>query len=188
LIKVGVLPALLNTGTVEVRTNTLRYAFNQQTAGLTLLNGGGLSAQAQPLQFLGGSLVGTGLVTLANTQILTNSANISPGLPLGELDISGDYQQTSSGVLNIELGGYSPGTGFDLVTVTAGGAGGVATLGGTLNVTLTNGFSPTNGASFTFLTAVSRVGAFGDVQLPVQRHRHAANPRLHFGDHQGHEP
>jgi hypothetical protein len=29
----------INTGTVEVRTNTLRYNVNQQTAGLTLLNG-----------------------------------------------------------------------------------------------------------------------------------------------------
>lgn len=87
-----------------------------------------------------------------------NSASFSPGLPLGELDISGNYQQTASGVLHIELGGYSPGTEFDLVTVTAGGAGGIASLGGTLNVTLTNNFFPTNGATFTFLTALSSVG------------------------------
>ena len=41
----------INTGTVEVQTNTLRYTINQQTAGLTLLDGGGLSAQnPQPLQ------------------------------------------------------------------------------------------------------------------------------------------
>src|SRR6185369_15584262 len=84
----------------------------------------------------------------------------------GELDISGNYQQTASGALNIELGGYAPGTNFDLVTVTAGGAGGVATLGGTLNVTFTNGFSPTNGATFTFLTANSRVGAFSNFNYP----------------------
>lgn len=95
----------INTGTVEVQTNTLRYAFNQQTEGLTLLNGGGLAAQAQPLQFLGGTLMGTGLVTMANTQSLTNSATINPGLPLGQLDIAGNYRQTASGVLNIELGG-----------------------------------------------------------------------------------
>ena len=157
----------INTGTVEVQTNTLRYTINQQTAGLTLLDGGGLSAQSpQPLQFLGGSLVGTGLVTVANTVNILNSSTISPGLPLGELDISGNYQQTASGNLNIELGGYLPATGFDLVTVTAGGAGGVATLGGTLNVTLTNGFSPTNGATFTFLTAASRVGAFSTFNYP----------------------
>jgi hypothetical protein len=155
-----------NTGTVEVRTNTLRYAINQQTAGLTLLDGGSLSAQAQPLEFLGGSLVGTGLVTVANVQNVINSAAISPGLSLGELDMVGNYQQTASGVLNIKLGGYLPGTEFDLVTVTAGGAGGVATLAGTLNVTLTNGFSPTNGATFTFLTAVSRVGAFASLNYP----------------------
>jgi len=156
----------LNTGTVEVRTNTLRYGANQQVAGLTLMDGGDLAAQVQPLQILGGSLVGTGLVTVANAQNVINSGSISPGLPVGELDISGNYQQTASGVLNIDLGGYSPGTNFDLVTVTAGGAGGVATLGGTLNVALTNGFSPTNGASFTFLTANSRVGAFATFNYP----------------------
>jgi hypothetical protein len=156
----------INTGTVEVQTNTLRYGINQQTAGLTLLDGGGLTAQAQPIQLLGGSLVGTGLVTLANTLSLINSATVSPGLPLGELDISGNYQQSASGVLDIELGGNSPGTEFDLVTVSAGGAGGVATLGGTLNVTLTNGFSPSKGATFTFLTAVSRVGAFATFNYP----------------------
>ena len=156
----------INTGTVEVQTNTLRYGINQQTAGVTLLDGGGLTAQAQPIQLLGGSLVGTGLVTVANTLTLINSATVSPGLPLGELDISGNYQQTGTGVLDIDLGGYSAGTGFDLITVTGGGAGGVATLGGTLNVTLTNGFSPTNGATFTFLTALSRVGSFATFNYP----------------------
>jgi hypothetical protein len=68
--------------------------------------------------------------------------------------------------LNIDIGGYTPATEFDLVTVTAGGAGGVATVGGTLHVALTNGFSPTNGATFTFLTANSRVGAFSNFNYP----------------------
>ena len=156
----------INTGTVGVQTNTLRYAINQQTAGLTLLDGGNLTAQAQPLQLLGGSLVGTGLVTVANTLNVVNSGALSPGLPLGELAVAGNYQQTGSGVLNIELGGYSPGTNFDLITVTGGGAGGVAALSGTLNVTLTNGFSPTNGAAFTFLTALHRAGAFTIFNYP----------------------
>ena len=157
----------LNTGTVEVQTNTLRYTVNQQTAGLTLLDGGGLSGQnPQSLQFLGGSLVGTGLVTVANTANLINSASISPGNPLGELDIAGNYQQTVGGTLNIELGGYLAGTNFDLVTVAAGGAGGVATLNGTLNVAFANSFSPTNGATFTFLTANTRAGAFSTFNYP----------------------
>ncbi|HXJ75889.1 MAG TPA: hypothetical protein VNM37_23745, partial [Candidatus Dormibacteraeota bacterium] len=86
--------SFINTGLVEVQTNTLRYAANQQTAGLTLLDGGDLAAQANSLQFLGGSLMGTGLVTVANTLTLVNSALMSPGLTLGELDITGNYQQT----------------------------------------------------------------------------------------------
>jgi hypothetical protein len=156
----------INTGTVEVQTNTLRYVINQQTAGLTLLDGGELSAQNQPIQISGGSLMGTGLVTVANIQNVVNSSSFSPGFPLGRLDISGNYEQTVSGTLNIALGGYSAGTDFDLVTVSAGGGGGIAALGGTLSVTLTNGFSPTNGASFTFLTATSRGGAFATFQYP----------------------
>ena len=156
----------LNSGTVEVRTNTLRYNFNQQTAGLTLLNGGGLTAQAQPLEFLGGSLVGTGLVTVANVQNVLNASAMSPGLPIGRLDIAGNYQQTAAGTLNVELAGYTAGITYDLVTVTAGGAGGVATLGGTLNVSFANNFAPTNGATFTFLTANSRVGAFSSFSYP----------------------
>ncbi len=159
-------PQFINTGTVDVQTNVVRYAVNQQTAGLTLLDGGGLDVQGQPLNFVGGRLIGTGSITLANNQNVINSASISPGLPLGELDITGNYQQTASGVLNIDLGGYAPGTGFDLITVTAGGAGGVASLGGTLNVTLTNSFLPTNGATFTFLTAASRGGVFATFNYP----------------------
>jgi len=156
----------INSGVVEVRTNTLRYALNQQIAGRTLLDGGALAAQAQPVQILGGSLVGTGLVTVGNVQNVINSSAISPGLPLGQLDIAGNYQQTASGTLNIDLGGYSAGQTYDRVTVAAGGVGGVATLGGTLNIALTNGFSPTNGATFRFLTANSRVGAFTTFNYP----------------------
>src|SRR5213079_1041651 len=39
-------------------------------------------------------------------------------------------------------------------------------LGGTLNIALANGFSPTNGATFIFLTASSRVGAFATFNYP----------------------
>jgi hypothetical protein len=156
----------INTGLVEVQTNTLRYGLNQQITGLTLLDGGFLDAQAQSLQFAGGTLVGTGSVSVANTKQLVNSASVSPGLPLGELDVSGNYQQTALGTLYIELGGYAAGTNSDLVTVTSGGAGGVATLGGTLNVTVTNNFTPTNGAVFTFLTALSRAGTFAIFNYP----------------------
>jgi hypothetical protein len=156
----------INTGTVEVQTNELRYAINQQTTGLTLIDGSALSAQAQPIQILGGSLVATGAVTVANTMNLINASRLTVGIPLGELDVTGNYQQPSSGILDIDLGGYLPGTDFDLVTVTGGGAGGIATLGGTLNITLANGFFPTNGATFTFLTAVSRVGVFATFNYP----------------------
>ncbi|MCX6885170.1 MAG: MBG domain-containing protein, partial [Verrucomicrobia bacterium] len=156
----------INTGTVEVRTNSLRYALNQQTAGITLLNGGGLDSQAVPIQFAGGTLMGTGLVTVANLQTVTNAATFSPGLPIGQLDITGNYFQTPAGALNIEIGGYQPGIEHDLVTVTSGGAGGSAALSGRLNISFVNGFVPTNGATFTILTALSRFGSFSSFNYP----------------------
>src|SRR5437762_5963799 len=59
-----------NRAIVEVKTNTLRQTLNHQTAGVTLLDSGAQPAQAHPLQFFGGSLVVTGLVTVANLQHL----------------------------------------------------------------------------------------------------------------------
>ncbi len=57
-------------------------------------------------------------------------------------------------MLNIEIGGTSPGTGYDQLVIT-----GTATLGGTLNVSLINGFTPASGDTFQILTFASRGGS-----------------------------
>ncbi len=59
----------------------------------------------------------------------------------GQLEIGGDL--IASGTLEIELGGYLPGTEHDRLAVT-----GLATLGGTLELAFLHAFSPTNGAVF----------------------------------------
>lgn len=77
---------------------------------------------------------------------------ISPGAS-GILTIAGSL--TTSGIINLELSGASS---FDQLVVT----GGSATLGGTLNVTLINGFTPQVGQTFTILTStLPRSGTFG---------------------------
>ena len=58
----------------------------------------------------------------------------------GELSITGNYTQTAAGVFNLSLGGLGAGTQFSLLTVT-----GMASLNGTLNIGLINGFFPTVG-------------------------------------------
>src|SRR6185503_10365105 len=71
---------------------------------------------------------------------------------------TGDYTQTASGTLNIELGGTVAGTSYDRLAVS-----GAAALSGTLNVSLVNGFNPAQGDTFLVLNHGTRSGAFSTV-------------------------
>jgi hypothetical protein len=64
----------------------------------------------------------------------------------GQLNINGNYTQTSAGVFNLGLGGLTAGTGFGYLNVS-----GSALINGTLNVNLMN-FFPAVGDTFKFLT------------------------------------
>ncbi|HND55657.1 MAG TPA: hypothetical protein PLV92_24750, partial [Pirellulaceae bacterium] len=101
----------------------------------------------------GGVLAGAGTVH-GN---MTNGATVSPGGAgaAGTLSINGAYTQTAAGVLNVDLGGTTAGSQYDQLAST-----GAATLDGTLNVNLINGFSPPSGDSFTVVAAASRNGQF----------------------------
>jgi hypothetical protein len=68
--------------------------------------------------------------------------------------------QTAAGILNLEIGGYSAGIDFDQLAIS-----GQATLDGTLNVSLINGFVPMSGYFFQVLTFASLSGAFATTNL-----------------------
>jgi len=117
--------AHLDTGTINVGS------------GQTLqINSGTFQIASQ------GILQGNGTLNVANTSF-TNAGTVNPGAFIGSLSIVGEFPQTSSGMLNIEIGGPAAGLDYDQLQIT-----GTATLGGTLNVGLTNGFRPGAGDSF----------------------------------------
>ena len=146
-----------NSGTLVVNSGTLGFQSPYaQTAGLTLLNGGNID-NTYGLEIQGGTLAGSGTVFGS----VTNNGTVSPGAPLGQMAIGGDYVQTASGTLDIALGGTSPGTGFDWLIVTN-----TAFLAGTLNVSLANGFYPSPNAVFTFLNAHSLSNTFTTLVWP----------------------
>jgi hypothetical protein len=103
------------------------------------------------------SLVGTGTVI----GDLLNAGTIRPGTSPGTITVEGNFTQESSGILEIELGGTEPGTGYDQLIVT-----GTATMAGTLNVSLYDGYIPQLGDSFTILPYGSRSGGFTTLNLP----------------------
>ena len=96
---------------------------------------------------------------------LTNSSGgtVGPGTSAGVLSVQGNYVQQSGSTLAIELGGLMEGEQYDVLNVT----GGITLNGGTLNVTLVNGFSPALNNSFDILDFASMAGGgFTTLNLP----------------------
>ena len=89
----------------------------------------------------------------------TNSGTITLG-PAATMNIHGPF--TQSGVLDIQLGGTPASGQFGSLTAT-----GAATLGGTLQVSVVNGYSPTPGDGFTVVSYPSSTGAFSSFSLPT---------------------
>jgi hypothetical protein len=142
-----------NAGTVTVDSGTIQFTQFHQTAGVTNLNGN-LIFTSEAI-FDGGSLMGTGTIT---GSVKNNGATFSPGFSPGTIAINGNYTQGANGVLNIEIGGAAPGTGYDQLQVN-----GTAALGGTLNVTLVNGFQPDVGDVFKIIAPNAFSGSFATI-------------------------
>jgi outer membrane autotransporter protein len=92
---------------------------------------------------------------------LNNGGVVSPGNSPGTLTVNGNFTQASSGILLIQVAGLAP-TQHDLLQV-----GGVARLGGALQLQRLNGFTFHLGDKLTFLSARGGVsGEFAAVANP----------------------
>jgi RHS repeat-associated protein/uncharacterized repeat protein (TIGR01451 family) len=180
---------LINTGTIEADSGTLALAptsFAQITGGvltggtwnaldgstITFPSGTEITGNAASIM-LGGSgatisgIAGlasnSGSISLANgagfttTGDFSNSGSLSVGAG-STFDVSGGFTQTSSGTLDAGIGGPPAGGLYGQVV-----ASGMATLGGALNVTLVNGYSPTLGQTYPIMSFASATGSFATV-------------------------
>jgi hypothetical protein len=148
---------LVNAGSVTVDPfgTLLVTGEYEQTAGMTALNSGSLTAGTL-VNLEGGTLAGSGMV---NADVRNNAeVDVGRASSTGVLTVNGNYTQTAGGVLRVRIGGLTPGTDFDQLNVT-----GQATLDGTLTVNLINGFVPDSGQSFTVLTFGSGSGVFARI-------------------------
>jgi outer membrane autotransporter protein len=99
---------------------------------------------------------------------VTNAATVSPGdsaAQFGTLTIQGDYTQTATGLLLIQIGSASQ---YGRLAVS-----GTAALDGTLQVSLLNNYVPDVGTSFQILTFAQSTGDFDtELGLRLRHHRH----------------
>jgi hypothetical protein len=133
--------------------------FNQ-ASGFVYLSGGTVTVSGAPIGINGGSLAGIGAVT----GHVTIAGICSPGLSPGQLSIAGDYTQAPSGILAIEIGGSAVAQQDHLI-VSEPGQLGVATLDGTLSVSVINGYSPPPNSVYTFLICDARNGTFDSLRI-----------------------
>ena len=149
----------VNYGTLEVQGGWFR-CFQPYTnaAGQTRLFAGSTFEPRSTCQVTGGTLTGDGLV-VGN---VINSGTVSPGLPLGQLTINGNYTQTVAGVMMIELGGTTTNL-YDRLQIT--GSSHSASLAGTVSAALVNSFMPVPNDVFTCVSG-TRSGVFASFTHP----------------------
>ncbi len=129
------------------------------TGTVNVATGGNFSIAGGSTDLASINLTGTGNISFTGGTLhaqtiqgnLTNQGGtLAPGNSPGSTAIVGNYDQHSGGELDIEIGGMVAGTDFDAVSIT-----GNALLGGLVDVSLINGFTPTPGQTFTILTGGS---------------------------------
>lgn len=139
-------------GLVSLQQGTLSIGRFTQTAGRTELRGGNLGGT---LFLRGGSLDGAG-----DVGTLVNSASVLPGIGLGAIRATGNITNLPAGTVHLQVGGTTT-PQFDRLNTA-----GTAVLDGTLRLTLTNGFFPVIGNTFTAMTWNVRIGSFAKIEMP----------------------
>ena len=145
-------------GTVNVAHN-----IDLDTNSTLKLQGGTLSAAEiglNGLQFNGQFqwTSGTLHVGIFRKSLTNQGGTLAPGHSAGTTTIDGNYTQQAAGSMEIEIGGTTANTQYDVVDIS-----GFATLGGGLQLSLINGFMPTALQTFTVLFSSGITGAFSNV-------------------------
>jgi hypothetical protein len=148
---------IVNSGTMEAMSGKLRFTADyHQSAGVTRLSGGSIFAPSNKLfEIAGGSVTGSGDIEA----VISNGGTFAPGSSAGKLTVTGTYSQTTDGSLQIEIGGNIVETEYDQLQIS-----GVASLAGSLNITLINSFDPNINDTFEILTYGSHDGEFETIQ------------------------
>ena len=139
----------IDGGTLVLQNATAWSGSSQISSGALLIQNGASFTNLSNM----GSLAVQGVTISATT--LNNSGRICltdppGGNAFGQLLVGGNFTQSSTGELDIALGGLTAGSQYGLLNITD-----IATLAGTLDVSLADGFTPVPGDIFDIIDAGS---------------------------------
>jgi hypothetical protein len=136
--------------------------FVNEAGGVLDVQSGYTSVSGRFTHSEGAVLQGYGQLDLSGALIQAFDGDVNPGTSPGLLKIVGNLPQSTLSNINIELGGLVAGSNYDRLEVSD-----TATLDGTLNVALVNGFTPSPGDSFAVLTYGARSGTLAALNVPA---------------------
>jgi hypothetical protein len=148
-------------GTVACNSGTLHFfgPYGQSSLGRLIVRPGAVIIFEEPPFIANLSRIeGRSRIRSPNGPI-RSSGTAAPGESPGTLTLEGDYVQEPEGTLEIELGGRVPDSEHDVLVVT-----GIATLGGTLELHLIDGFVPQIGDNFEILSASNVTRTFSGIR------------------------
>jgi fibronectin-binding autotransporter adhesin len=152
-----------------------------QTGGTTTVDGRLAVTAGGLVNITGGTLQGGGALpagaTISGSVSVGNASSPAGTFIIGDsnkksglIAISNNYIQLATGVLDVQIGGTTPGTQYSQLNIT-----GTAALTGTLNIAVIKPFKPTVGQTFTILNASTGItGTFSVVNGTV------IDPTKHF--------
>jgi hypothetical protein len=153
-----------NSGVIEPGTGSFLFTggdFNQNAGTLQITPSISFGPN-RPTYQNGGTITGVGMLggTAINNAVYVEGGTLAPGNPFGALNVpgGGGIALESGATFSVVLGGSNL---FSQLAVSN-----VASLNGTLNVTLTNGYVPTKGAQFQIISC-SGLGGSGFSSLNV---------------------
>ncbi|MEM1117548.1 MAG: T9SS type A sorting domain-containing protein, partial [Bacteroidota bacterium] len=153
-----------NLGVIRIEDGTVETVANVANAGRTEIAETGRLAHTSATHTFteAAEVAGTGTVALVAP--VTNRATWRPGgSAIGTITVDSDWPAMEpEGTINFVIGGSTPGTEFDQLSVA-----GTFAAGGTIRVTLINGFRPQEGDRFLIVPAASgATGTFDTEALP----------------------
>jgi hypothetical protein len=139
-----------------------------QSTGKTTQDG----ALTGAVTITGGTYLGGGTVT-GNFALGGGTTNgtfsVGDAGKAAQVKITGNYSQTTNGILSTAIGGTTVATEYSQVKAT-----GSATLGGTLAAPLISAFTPTVGQTFTVVSAKTVTGSFLNTTIAINSSEHFA--------------
>jgi hypothetical protein len=153
-----------NTGTITANTGAIAFAgtFNQNDGTLTLTPALLFTAPNYNVNLNGGTITGVGMIGNNGYTLYLQGGTLAPGNPFGTMAVSmqnGLYMYPAA-AMSFFIGGASQFSELDLTANPY-----ASYLGGTLNVTLTNGYVPPVGTQFHIITGKVS-GGFSTLNVP----------------------